>query len=85
MSLTTIKIKVLPDGTLQEEVLGVSGHECQKVTEPLEAALGTVARREHTSEFFKATDPNPSEKWLVELEQEDWRGCCDGFMCEFGL
>jgi hypothetical protein len=37
---------------VEELVEGVSGEACQQLTERLEAALGTVERRESTAEAF---------------------------------
>ena len=79
-----IKFTISADGIVKEEVLGASGHVCQRITQPIEQALGEVVNRKPSAAYF-ITDSNPSEQWLVDLEQEDWRGCCDGFMCEFGL
>ena len=36
MSLTTIKYTIKPDGNLVEEVQGVGGHACQRITNPIE-------------------------------------------------
>ena len=40
------------DGRVEERVEGVQGETCQQLTEQLEAALGTVERRESTAEAF---------------------------------
>jgi len=37
---------------VEERVEGVQGETCQQLTERLEAALGTVERREPTAEAF---------------------------------
>jgi hypothetical protein len=38
---------------VEELVEGVSGEACQQLSERLEAALGTVERRESTAEAFQ--------------------------------
>lgn len=47
-----IEFVIRPDGTVEERVIGVDGPECLKITEDIEKALGIVAKREHTSEFY---------------------------------
>tara|TARA_Y100001970_G_scaffold213060_1_gene260303 strand:- start:2366 stop:2620 length:255 start_codon:yes stop_codon:yes gene_type:complete len=79
-----IKITISPDGNVKEEVLGASGHVCQRITQPIEQALGEVIDRKHSAAYF-ITDSNPNEERIQLLEEQDWRGCCNGFMCEFGL
>jgi len=75
---------IIKDGIVKEEVLGASGHVCQQITQPIEQALGEVVDHKHSAAFF-ITDSNPNEERIQLLEEEDWRGCCNGFMCEFGL
>ena len=75
---------IIKDGIVKEEVLGASGHVCQRITEPIEQALGEVVDHKHSAAFF-ITDSNPNEERIQLLEEQDWRGCCNGFMCEFGL
>lgn len=80
MPLNTIRYKILPNGTIQEEVLGAMGHTCVQTTEPIEKALGTVVDRKLLAAFF-VTDSQPQEARIQSLEDEDWRGCCDTFGC----
>ena len=75
---------IIKDGIVKEEVLGASGHVCQRITQPIEQALGEVVDHKHSAAFF-ITDSNPNEERIQLLEEQDWRGCCNGFMCEFGL
>ena len=48
----TVRFTIRPDGRVEELVEGVSGEACQQLTERLEAALGTVERRESTADAF---------------------------------
>lgn len=52
MSKQEIEFIIRPDGTVQEHVRGVSGSECEKVTEDIERALGDVIKRERTGEYY---------------------------------
>ena len=52
MPQRTVRFTIRPDGRVEERVEGVVGHSCQQLTEKLEAALGTVERRESTAESF---------------------------------
>ena len=47
MSLTTIRYTIKPDGNLAEEVHGVDGPACQRITNPIENELGDVGRRDY--------------------------------------
>ena len=80
MSLTTIKFTIKADGNLEEEVQGVSGHECKGITNPIEKEVGTVIGRDYLPSFF-ITDSNSSEANIQKLEEEDWRGCCNTWRC----
>ena len=52
MPQRTIRFTIRPDGRVEERVEGIQGESCQQLTERLEAALGTVERRESTAEAF---------------------------------
>ena len=80
MSLTTIKYIIKPDGNVEEEVQGVLGHGCQRITKSIENELGEVDSREHLASFF-VTDSNPTEESIQNLEDEAWRGCCTSWEC----
>ena len=47
-----IEFVIKPDGTVEERVTGVSGPDCEKVTEAIEKALGDVTKRERTSDYY---------------------------------
>ena len=80
MSLTTIKYTIKPDGNLEEEVQGVDGHACQRITNPIENEVGDVVSRDYLPSFF-VTDSNPIEANIQRLEDEDWSGCCNTWEC----
>ena len=52
MALRTLRFKIRQDGRVEETVEGIVGEGCIDLTEKLEAALGSVERREKTSEAF---------------------------------
>ena len=52
MPQRTLRFKIRPDGRVEETVEGLVGEACIDLTEKLEDALGTVERREPTSDSF---------------------------------
>ncbi|MAV09868.1 MAG: hypothetical protein CMN96_00240 [Synechococcus sp. MED850] len=52
MPQRTIRFTIRPDGRVEERVEGLAGDSCHQLTERLEAALGSVERREPTAEAF---------------------------------
>jgi len=52
MPQRTLRFKIRQDGRVEETVEGLVGEACINLTEKLEEALGTVERREPTSEAF---------------------------------
>ena len=52
MPQRTLRFKIRQDGRVEETVEGLVGEACVDLTEKLEDALGTVERREHTSDTF---------------------------------
>ena len=57
MPQRTVRFRIRPDGRVEERVEGVSGDACLQLTDRLESALGTVERRQPTSEAFTSTQP----------------------------
>ena len=55
MTQRTVRFRIRPDGRVEEQVEGVIGDGCLQLTDRLEAALGTVERRQPTSEAFTST------------------------------
>ena len=52
MPQRTLRFKIRQDGRVEETVEGLVGEACIDLTEKLEDALGTVERRERTSDSF---------------------------------
>ena len=52
MPQRTLRFKIRQDGRVEETVEGLVGEACVDLTEKLEDALGTVERREPTSDAF---------------------------------
>ena len=52
MPQRTLRFKIRQDGRVEETVEGLVGEACINLTEKLEDALGTVERRESTSDAF---------------------------------
>ena len=80
MSLTTIKYIIKADGNIEEEVKGVYGHACKRITFSIENDVGDVVSRDYLPSFF-VTDSNPIEANIQRLEDEDWSGCCNTWGC----
>ncbi len=57
MPQRTVRFRIRPDGRVEERVEGVTGDACLQLTDRLESALGTVERRQPTSEAFTSTLP----------------------------
>ncbi len=55
MPQRTVRFRIRPDGRVEERVEGVTGDACLQLTDRLEEALGTVERRQPTSEAFTST------------------------------
>lgn len=47
-----IEFVIKADGTVEEKVTGINGPDCEQVTEAIESALGEVARRERTGDYY---------------------------------
>mgnify|MGYP006272185555 FL=1 len=58
MPQRTVRFRIRPDGRVEERVEGVTGDACLQLTDRLESALGTVERRQPTSEAFTSTQPD---------------------------
>ena len=51
-----IVFKISQDGTVTEEVQGVIGNECEKITAEVEKKLGNVENRIHKAEYYQAQE-----------------------------
>lgn len=65
MPQRTLRFRILPDGRVEERVEGIEGDACLGLTERLETTLGSVERREATSEAF-STRTEQSQPLSVE-------------------
>lgn len=57
-----IEFIIMPDGTVKEEVRGVTGPGCEAMTQAIEAALGEVKQREHKPEYYQREQTSSTEK-----------------------
>ena len=65
MPQRTLRFRILPDGRVEERVEGIKGDACLGLTERLETTLGSVERREATSEAY-STRTEQSQPLSVE-------------------
>tara|TARA_B100000579_G_C22302581_1_gene607835 strand:+ start:294 stop:452 length:159 start_codon:yes stop_codon:yes gene_type:complete len=52
MPLTTIKYTIKPNWNLEEEVQGVEGHACLRITNPMENEVGDLVSRDFLPSFL---------------------------------
>ena len=52
MDKQQIELVIKPDGTVEEGVSGVSGPDCEALTESFEKALGIVIEREKMADYY---------------------------------
>ena len=52
MSLQTIRFRIRPDGRVEEQVQGLKGASCQKLTADLEDRLGSVISSAPTQDHY---------------------------------
>ena len=52
MPQRTLRFKIRQDGLVEETVEGILGQDCLQLTEKLESALGSVERKELTSQAY---------------------------------
>jgi len=52
MAQQTIRFRIRPDGRVEEQVEGVQGMACERLTERIEARLGSVQQRQPTAAAF---------------------------------
>ena len=56
MSKKTLKFNIRQDGTVTEEVIGVTGNACENLTAEIEKKLGTLQNRVHKTEYYQQTN-----------------------------
>ena len=52
----TIKFTVRQDGTVLEEVIGVVGPNCQKLTEEIENRIGKLSNRKVKPSYYQSSE-----------------------------
>ena len=56
MPQRTLRFRIRQDGVVEETVEGMVGNACYQLTEKLESALGSVEKRELTSEAYEISE-----------------------------
>ncbi len=51
-----IQFTIDDNGEVSIQVVGVKGAECERLTREMEAALGIVQSRQHTSEYWQTAE-----------------------------
>ena len=72
MPQQTIKFTIRQDGTVTEEVMGVVGPNCEKLTQRIEDKLGNVLQREQKPSYYQQA---VVAEELVEEFTHDSEGC----------
>ena len=67
MAQETIRFRIRPDGRVEEHVEGVQGMACERLTERIEARLGSVQQRQPTAEAYTATQQRQSASSSVHV------------------
>ena len=67
MAQQAIKFTIKQDGTVLEEVSGVVGNDCMKITESIEKSLGTSVYIEPKPEFYQT---NTTENVTLQHNQD---------------
>ena len=60
----TLRFRIRPDGRVEEQVEGVVGDACLQLTERLESDLGTVERRQPTSDAYVTTQTQSQSQFV---------------------
>ncbi len=72
MAQQSIKFTIRQDGTVTEEVMGVVGPNCEKLTQRIEDKLGNVLQREQKPSYYQQAVVADE---LVEEFTHDSEGC----------
>jgi len=72
MAQQSIKFTIRQDGTVTEEVIGVVGPNCEKLTQRIEDKLGNILQREQKPSYYQQA---VVEEELVEEFTHDSEGC----------
>ena len=68
MEKQTIKFSINQDGSVTEEVIGVTGTQCLDLTEKIEEQLGTVSWRKETPDYYQ--QPNLQKDVTLQYDQD---------------
>ena len=68
MEKQTIKFSISQDGSVTEEVIGVTGTQCLDLTEKIEEQLGTVTWRKETPDYYQ--QPNLQKYVTLQYDQD---------------
>ena len=72
MAQQSIKFTIRQDGTVTEEVIGVVGPNCEKLTQRIEDKLGNVLQREQKPSYYQQA---VVAEEMVEEFTHDSEGC----------
>ena len=67
MAQETIRFRIRPDGRVEEQVEGVQGLACERLTERIEARLGSVQQRQPTAEAYAAAQQHQNASSPVHV------------------
>ena len=72
MTKRTLKFNVRQDGTVTEEVIGVTGDVCENLTAEIEKKLGALQNRVHKAEYYQQqnTQKNVTQQHNQDQKQE---------------
>ena len=63
-----IKFKISKDGSIDLEVLGAKGNECEELTSSFEKELGVVIHKEQKEEYYQSN----TEQLEEENEEKEY-------------
>ena len=72
MAQQSIKFTIRQDGTVTEEVIGVVGPNCEKLTQRIEDKLGNILQREQKPSYYQQA---VVAEEMVEEFTHDSEGC----------
>ena len=55
-SLQTIRFRIRADGRVEETVEGLAGAACERLTEQIEARVGSLQQRQPTAEAYQRSE-----------------------------
>jgi len=57
----SIRYRIRPDGRVEETVEGIQGSACERLTESIEARLGSVQQRQPTAEAYQVAQASATD------------------------